>query len=354
MHQAREAVQRMGADVRRITVAVATAALVSAASAASAADTAQDFYKGKLIRIVVGFPPGGGFDLYARTVAEFLPRHTPGEPKVIVENMPGASTARAASFVYNVAPQDGTVMGIFHQGLLANQVLDVQAGDFDVTKFNWIGRMGTQLNVGLVWHTTGVKTIEDAKKKEVIFGATSPSATSSMVPRALNQIVGTKFKIVTGYQGSVDMYLAMERGETHGMATGVWFDLTRERADWVKDNKVSVLFQISTTRTADLPDVPALSQLAGNPEDNNILGLLASTEDMGRAFAAGPKVPADRVAFLRTAFAKMMADPDFLRESAKRNFEIAFMHGEALQDLAVSIGRFSPELAVKAKKVLMP
>jgi len=251
MHQSRDAVQRGGADVRRIAMAITAIALIFSSSAASAADSAQDFYKGKLLRIIVGFPPGGGFDLYARTVAEFLPRHMPGEPKVIVENMPGASTARAASFVYNVAPQDGTVMGIFHQGLLANQVLDVQAGDFDVTKFNWVGRMGTQLNVGLVWHTTGIKTIEDAKKKEVIFGATSPSATSSMVPRALNQMVGTKFKIVTGYQGSVDMYLAMERGETHGMATGVWFDLTRERADWVTDNKVSVLFQISTTRTAD-------------------------------------------------------------------------------------------------------
>jgi tripartite-type tricarboxylate transporter receptor subunit TctC len=329
-------------------------ALVFACSTVGAADSAQDFYKGKLIRIIVGFPAGGGFDLYARTVGEFLPRHMPGEPKVIVENMPGASTARAASFVYNVAPQDGTVMGIFHQGLLANQVLDVQAGDFDVTKFNWIGRMGTQLNVGLVWHTTGIKTIDDVKKKEVVFGATSPSATSSMVPRALNQMIGTKFKIVAGYQGSIDMYLAMERGETHGMATGVWFDLTRERADWVKNNRVSVLFQISTTRTADLPDVPALSELAGSPEDNKILGLLASTEDMGRAFAAGPKVPADRVAFLRAAFARMMVDPDFLRESAKRNFEIAFMPGAELQDLAAGIGRFSPELAAKAKKVLMP
>jgi tripartite-type tricarboxylate transporter receptor subunit TctC len=354
MHQSRDIVRYIGASVRRIVTAVAAIALAFSSGAAVAADSAQDFYKGKLIRIIVGFPPGGGFDLYARTVAEFLPRHLPGELKVIVENMPGASTARAASFVYNVAPQDGTVMGIFHQGLLANQILDVQAGDFDVTKFNWVGRMGTQLNVGLVWHTTGVKTIEDAKKKETIFGATSPSATSSMVPRALNQMVGTKFKIVTGYQGSVDMYLAMERGETHGMATGVWFDLTRERADWVKDDKVSVLFQISTTRTADLPNVPALSQLAGNPEDNKILGLLASTEDMGRAFAAGPKVPADRVAFLRAGFTKMMADPDFLRESAKRNFEIAFMPGEELQELAVSIGRFSPELAAKAKKVLMP
>jgi tripartite-type tricarboxylate transporter receptor subunit TctC len=340
--------------MNRVAAAFASIALALASFAANAADTAQDFYKGKLLRIVVGFPPGGGFDLYARTVAEFLPRYLPGEPRIIVENMPGASTARAASFVYNLGPQDGTVMGIFHQGLLANQVLDVQAGDFDVTKFNWIGRMGTQLNVGMVWNSTGVHSVEDAKKIEVVFGATAPSATSSMVPRALNSMIGTKFKVVPGYQGSTDMYLAMERGETQGMATGVWFDLTRERADWIKEHKVSVLFQISNTRTTDLPDVPALPQLARDPDDVKILELLAGTEDLGRAFAAGPKVPAGRVAFLRAVFAKMMADTDFLRESAKRNFEIAFMSGEELQALASSIGRFPPELGAKAKKVLMP
>jgi len=339
--------------MRRISIAIVTLAL-SVTSFAVRAETAADFYKGKLLRIVVGFPAGGGFDLYARTVAEFLPRYLPGEPKIIVENMPGASTARAASFVYNVAPQDGTVMGIFHQGLLANQVLDVQAGDFDVTRFNWIGRMGTQLNVGLVMASTGVKTIEGAKKIELVFGATAPSATSSMVPRALNAMVGTKFKVVPGYQGSTDMYLAMERGETHGMATGVWFDLTRERADWINEHKVSVLFQISKTRVADLPDVPALPQLANGGDNEKILELLAGTEDMGRAFAAGPKVPAERVAFLRAAFAKMMADRDFLHESARRNFEIAFMSGEEVQALAASIGRFPPDLGAKAKKLLMP
>ena len=334
--------------------AVAACALVFASAQPAGAQSAEEFYRGKVVRVIVGFPAGGGFDLHARILAEYLPRYIPGEPKIIVENMPGASTARAASYVYNVGPQNGTVLGIYHQGLLANQVLDVQAGDFDVTKFNWIGRMGTQLSVGLAWHTSGVRTIEDAKTKEIVFGATAPTATSAMVPRALNAVAGTKFKIVPGYQGSSDMYLAMERGETHGMATGVWFDLGRDHADWLNAGKVAVLFQISTKRIADLPNVPALPDLAAGEDDRKILELLASTEDMGRAFAAGPKVPADRVAVLRTAFAKMMADPEFLKDSAARNFEIAFLHGNELQALVANIGRFPPELTAKARKVLMP
>jgi tripartite-type tricarboxylate transporter receptor subunit TctC len=347
------ALGRAGAHRRLTLMAVALLAWGLAPPPARSAEAVQDF-KGKVIRIVVGFPAGGGFDLYARTVAEFLPRFLTGEPRIIVENMPGASTARAAAYVYNVAAQDGTVFGIFHQGLLANQVLGVQAGDFDMIRFNWIGRMGTQLNVGLAWHTSGVRSIEDAKKTELVLAATTQSATSAMVPRALNQMAGTKFKVVTGYQGSTDMYLAMERGEVLGMATGVWFDLTRERADWLKSDKVSMLFQISTKRIPDLPNVPAIPEIAAAEDDRKILHLLASTEDMGRAFATGPKVPSETVAALRAAFAKMMADPEFLRQSARRNFEIAFMHGDELQNFAASTGRFPDELRAKAKQVLMP
>jgi tripartite-type tricarboxylate transporter receptor subunit TctC len=340
--------------IRGGIVALAIVLTLLCAAPLAHAESTAEFYKGKTVRVIVGFPPGGGFDLYARTVAEFLPRHLPGGPRVIVENMPGASTARAAAFVYGVAPQDGTVMGIFHQGLLANQALGVQAGDFDVTKFNWIGRMGTQLNVGIVWRSTGVETIADATKKEIVFGATAPTATSAMVPRAINHAAGTKIKIVTGYQGSTDMYLAMERGETHGMATGVWFDLPRERPDWIKEKKIAPLFQISTRRISELPDVPVIADLARNDEDRAILDLLATTEDMGRAFATGTRVPAERVGFLRAAFAKMMADPDFLKECARRNFEIAGMAGEELQAFVGKVGKFPPELGAKAKKVLMP
>jgi tripartite-type tricarboxylate transporter receptor subunit TctC len=321
---------------------------------AARAQDAGAFYRGKTLRIIVGFPPGGGFDLYARLAAEYLPRHMGVDVKFIVENMPGAATARAAAHIYGVGAQDGTVIGICHQGLLANQVLGLQnAGDFDMTRFNWIARMGTQLNVGIVWHTAGVKTIEDAKRKEVVFGATTPTATSVMVPKALNAVVGTKFRIVPGYQGSGDMALAMERGETQGFATGVWIDLVNAHADWMKTGVIFPLFQIGVTRHPDLPDVPVLGELTDAPEEKKILELLGATEDLGRAFIAGPRVPVERVAFLREAFDRMMRDEDLLREMRAKNLEINTMHGEALQALVQGVGRMSPEVVAKAKRMLV-
>jgi tripartite-type tricarboxylate transporter receptor subunit TctC len=336
-----------------IAAAAALVALLVAMPAADAQEAPQDFYRNKTLKIIVGFPPGGGFDLYARMLADYLPRYLPGEPKMIVESMPGASTARAASYLYNVAPQDGTVLGLFHHALLANQALEAQAGDFDVTKFNWIGRMATRLNVGLTWHTAGVRTIEDAKKREVVMAATAVTATSAMVPRAINHAAGTKFKVVLGYQGSADMILAMERGEAHGMSTGAWYDLARDRPDWIKDPKIHVLFQISTKRIPDLSHIPVLADLATTEDDRAILDLLGRTEDMGRAFPVGPRVPPERVALLRSAFAKMMADPSFLREAAKHHFEIDFIRGDELQKFIAAVGGFRPELRDKAKKILM-
>ena len=337
---------------RRDFVGALGAAL--AVSPVRAQESAAAFYRGKVLRIVVGFPPGGGFDLYARLVAEYLPRHMPVETKFIVENMPGAATARAAAHIYGVGPQDGTVIGICHQGLLANQVLGIQnAGDFDMLKFNWIARMGTQLNVGIVWHTAGVRNIEDAKSKQVVFGATTPTATSVMVPKALNAALGTKFRIVPGYQGSGDMALAMERGETHGFATGVWIDLINAHADWMKNGIIYPLFQIGVKRHPDLPGVPTLGELTDRPDEKKILELLGATEDMGRAFMAGPRVPPERVALLRTAFDAMMRDPELLREMKAKNLEINYMHGDELQALVQGVGRMPPDVVAKARKMLV-
>jgi tripartite-type tricarboxylate transporter receptor subunit TctC len=343
--------QRLMSWCRRI-LAIAGAVVAVPALAQPAAD--DGFYAGKQIKVIVGFPPGGGFDAYARTLADHMGRHIPGNPGFVVQHMPGATTAKAAAHIYGVAAQDGTFMGLFHQGLLANQVLDIQGGSFDVTRFNWIGRMGTRLSVGLVWHTTGVKTIEDARKTEIIMGATSPTATSAMVPLALNHAAGTKFKVVQGYQGSADMYLAMERGETHGLPIAGWLDLTGPRADWIKDGKVAVLYQIALERHADLPNVPALADLATNSDDKQILSLLASTEDMGRSFVAGPGVPEARVDVLRASFAAMMADPVFLADARKRQLDIDFLSGRDLQAMVRSVGAFPPDVAAKAKQILKP
>lgn len=346
--------RRDATGARSVSPALAVVILLLASVLSQAQESAQEFYRGRTMKVIVGFPPGGGFDLYARTLAEYLPRYMPGEPRMIVEHMPGASTARAAAYLYNVAPQDGTVLGLFHHALLVNQVLDARAGDFDVTKFNWIGRMATRLNVGVTWHTSGVRSIEDAKKIAVVLGGTAPTATSAMVPRAINHAAGTRFKVVLGYRGSADMNLAMERGETQGMATGAWFDLVRDHPDWLKNEKIFVIFQISTKRNADLTNVPILADLAGNDDDRKLLDLLGRTEDVGRAFPVGPKVPPDRVAILRSAFARMMADPGFLREAKRLNFETDVMNGEELQTFIANVGGFPPELRTTARRILMP
>jgi tripartite-type tricarboxylate transporter receptor subunit TctC len=330
----------------------ATAALIPAASHAQ--DATPDFYSGRTLRVVVGFPPGGGFDLYARLLAEYLPKYLPGHPNIVVENMPGATTARAAAYIYSVAPQDGTVLGIVHQQLLANQVLGVQAGDFDVVKFNWIGRAGMQLDAGVAWYTSGVTSIADAKTKSIAFGATTATAASAMITQALNALTGTKFKVVVGYQGSADFNLAMERGEIQGYATGLWTDFMANHPEWLADHKVVPLFQTAMKRNSLLPDVPVLPELTQDPDDRQIFDLLASTEEMGRAFIAGPGVPKERVRLLRKAFSQMMTDPQLLADAKAQQLEINAMAGNELQAYVTKVGEFPAALTARAKSILLP
>jgi tripartite-type tricarboxylate transporter receptor subunit TctC len=331
------------------------AAFLSMLAAAPArAQSEEAFFRGRTVHVIIGFAAGGGFNTYGQVLAAHMGGYIPGKPTLIVENMPGAGTAKAGQYIYAVAPQDGTVIGLLHQGLVANQVLGLQAGDFDVTKFNWIGRVGTRLSVGLVWHSAGVRNLEDAKQKEVLLGATTQATTSVMVPTAINRIAGTRFKLVEGYQSSGEMYLAMERGETQGLGIAGWLDLTGARADWVRDGKVFVLYQIASTRHADAPPVPALPELARDEDDRRILALLASTEDMGRSFVTGPAVPQLRVASLRTAFAKMMHDPAFIADAKAKQLDVDFLAGEALQQLVESVGAFPPQLAARAKEIVTP
>lgn len=338
----------------RNAISFVVLALGFVATTTASAETDEEFYRGKTMRVIVGFAAGGGFHTYGQVLAAHMPRFMPGNPTMIVQDMPGAVTAKAAQYIYAAAPQDGTVLGLLHQGIVANQVLDIQGGAFDVTKFNWVGRMGTRLSVGLIWHTAGVKTIEDAKTRDVILGATGPTATSVMVPMALNRLIGTKFKVVQGYQSSGEMYLAMERGETQGLPIAGWLDLTGPRADWVKDGKVFVIYQIALDRHPEIPGIPTIADLASNPDDRKIMELLASTEDMGRSFVSGPGIAKGRVAILRAAFAKMMADKEFLEDAKAKQLDVDFMHGDALQKVVESVGAFPTALAARAKEIVKP
>lgn len=339
----------------RSLIAAATAIVAGLAHGLAPAQGSpvEDFYKQKNLFLIVGYPSGGGYDAYARLMVEHFPRHLPGHPGVTVQYMPGASTLKAANYIYNVAPQDGTVIGLIGSTLPLNALVYGDAGDtIDITKFNWVGRLGVIDSTGGVWHTTGIKTIEDIKKREVIFGATTPVGGTVTVPLALNRLVGTKFKLIMGYPGSAEQFLAMEKGEIEGMSV-VWSQLRRSRPDWVRA-KIVPIFQTSYDRRPDLSDVPTIAELAKNDDDRKILRLLASVSTVGRPFVAGPRVPAERLDALRKAFMAMGRDPDFLAAAEKMKVDIDLLSGEELQAMVAEITGYPKSLFERTRQIVTP
>lgn len=330
------------------------AALALIASAA-AAQSAGGFYKGKTIQLFVGYPPGGGFDLYARLLTEHMGRHIPGNPNIILQHMPGADSVKMANYVYGVGAQDGTVIGLPIHTLVLNEVLwKDEGGQFKIAKFNWIGRLDAIDLTMLAWATTGIKTIEDVKHKELIIGSTSIRGTVAMVPTALNRLIGTKFKLVQGYTGTREQMLAVERGEVQGMGNAPWSTLKITYPDWIPDKKAYLLYIIGLTRAPDLPDVPTIVELAPDDESRKVLHLLASTSEMGRSFMAGPQVPTDRVALLRKAFMETANDPALRDEAVKRQININPMSGEQLQSLIDEVTSYPESLYDRTRQLVTP
>ena len=342
---------------RKLLGIVAGISLCSTASwgifAAPAAFADEPFYSGKTLKIIVGSSAGGGFDTISRILGKHIEGKIPGKPTVIVQNMPGGSSLKAANYIYGAAPSDGTHMGVFNHSLILQTVVKKKSTHFDIEKFQWIGRMATDDLVGIIWHTSGVKTIEDAKKKELTIGAGSASSTSSMVPRALNRLVGTKFKIVTGYPGLAERYLALERGEISGISGASLSYLKENRPAWVEGNKFSIIHQNSVDRNAEIPNVPTLAELARNDADRKILHLLGLTETIGKSTALGPKAPKSTVAILRKAFEEAVKDPGYAKEARDRGLIPNTMSGAKLQALFDEVSAsITPEFANRFKKVV--
>jgi tripartite-type tricarboxylate transporter receptor subunit TctC len=296
----------------------------------------EDFYKGKTLDMVIGYSPGGTYDLYARLVARFLGNYIPGKPKIVPRNMPGAGSRTAVAWIYNVAPKDGTVLGAADQSLSVEQAMGDKQLKFDTTKLIYIGNPNSENNTTVTWHTSGIKTIEDAKQRQVVMGATGGS-TSSQYPKAMNALLGTKFKIIIGYPGGNDINLAMEKGEVDGRGSNSWAAWKATRPDWLRDKKINILVQIGLTKAPDLPDVPLLMDLAKNDEDRAILKLLSASGAIGRPIFTSPGVPPERVQALRDAFSAMVKDQVFLDEAKKEHFEITPSSGEELQKLVAEI-----------------
>lgn len=315
--------------------AIISTGLVSTKLAA-AQESVANFYKGKTITFYIGFAPGGGYDAYARLVSRFMGSHIPGNPAIQPKQMTGAGGRVATNYVYNVAPKDGTVLATGDQSFPLEQAIGDTSVLFNANKFAWIGNPDADNNVVITWSTSGVATVEDAKKKEVSMGATGYN-TSSQYVQAMNTIDGTKFKIVLGYPGGTDVNLAMEKGEMGGSGSSSWSFLKGLHPEWLSEHKINVLVQIGLTKAGDLQDVPLLVNLAKNATDREALELLSSPPTIGRPIFTSPGVPPERVAALRAAFDEAMKDPALLEQARASKLDINPVSGIELQKIVSRI-----------------
>jgi tripartite-type tricarboxylate transporter receptor subunit TctC len=318
------------------TAAAFTFLMVAWPGAAMSQQSVEDFYRGKKIDLIIGYSSGGTYDLYARLVARYLGNYIPGKPLIVPRNMPGAGSRAAANWVYNIAPKDGSVLATADQSLSLQQAVGDKRISFDTTKFIYIGNPNVESNTTAAWAASGIKTIDDAKQREVTVGATGGS-TSSQYPKAMNALIGTRFKIVLGYPGGNDVNLALERGEVEVRGSNSWTSWKATRPDWIAEKKINILVQIGLTKAPDLPGVPLLMELGRNDEDRRLLRLLSASTHIGRPIFTSPGVPADRVAALRTAFDTMMHDPAFLEDAKREKFDIEPTTGQAMQDVVAEM-----------------
>jgi tripartite-type tricarboxylate transporter receptor subunit TctC len=334
---------------KTILAATAVSAIV-AAPGARAADTGAS-NRGKEVRLIVGYNPGGGYDFYARLIANHFGDHLPGKPVVIVQNMPGVGSIKAANYIYQQAPRDGSVIGMVGDSLAIDQRLGKSAIKYDAAKFNWIGRMADNVEVSVVWHTSPVQTIQQAMKEPVVCAGTSPDGTTFQLPTILNQTAGTKIEVVTGYSGTNGALLAMERGETQ-CSHATWVTLAAQHADWVRDHKINVLVQYAPERIEGMPDVPTSVELARPGRDRAVAALFASAAAVGRAMMAPPEVSPSQVKLLRSAFTATMKDPKFLADVHKANGDLAPLDGAELQKVVDDAIALPDDVAAFARQAL--
>jgi tripartite-type tricarboxylate transporter receptor subunit TctC len=313
----------------RILAAVA-ALLAGVCSAA-----AQPF-AGKTVSMVIGFGPGGGYDLWGRTVGRHIGKHLPGHPSVVPQNMPGAGSYVAASHIYNAAPKDGTVMGIIARDAALGPLTGAPGARFDATKFSWLGSPATEHNVCIANAGAAVKSAQDLRDKELILGSTGPGTGTHSYPRVLNDLLSYRFKLVSGFRSSADVFLAMERGEVDGICESL-DSIHNRRPDWIPEKKVTVLLQGGVTPHPSLPGVPFVLDLARNAEERQLLEFLYAGQGIGRPFVAPPDVPSDRLKMLRDAFSATMKDPEFLADAKKSKLEVEPEGGEHLAALIAKI-----------------
>jgi tripartite-type tricarboxylate transporter receptor subunit TctC len=321
------------------------------ASQAHAESDDQNFFRGKTITIVTSTGAGGGYDLMARLIARHMPRHLPGAPTMIVQNMPGAGDILATNYMYGIAPKDGTTIGVVGSAVPLSQVLDPSKVHFDAGKFNWIGSTGARNEVVFALRSAGVDSVDELRKKEVVLGGTGPASSVVMYPTAMNNVLGTKFKIVTGYPSTAEVFLAMERGEVAAQ-TGTLASIHRGYPQWISKNEIVFLAQVGSKRDPELPNVPLLTDLAKTDEQRQILALVSSPSDLGQPYLAPPGLPASRLQLLRSAFDATLSDPKFVADAARAQADLYPIKGEVVATIVRSVVNAPSEIIAKTHAAL--
>jgi tripartite-type tricarboxylate transporter receptor subunit TctC len=346
---------RSGGDHMRMNGMVRAAALAAALGAALAApahaDPVADFYKGKTFTFVVGYPPSGGYDAYSRLLVRYLGKHIPGQPIVILQNMPGASSLKSVQYMMAVAPKDGTTIGMFNRGLMPQSKMKPQEVNVDFSKLTWIGSMNSDTAVCTIWGAKGIKTFDQLRKTQIIVGDTSKNSGGYIYASILHSLAPDSTRTILGYATSGDVWLAMEKGEVDANCN-VWSSMKSQRAEWFRDNKAYVLVQFAKHKHPDLPDVPLVFDIATNPDQKKALDFLMAAEAIARPIAGPPGMNPERTRAVRAAFDATMKDPELIAAADKAQMELDYVSAEDAAKIAQSIAATPADAVASAKKMI--
>ena len=342
------------ADALRIIATTLCVVAALLASPAAHAGPIEDFYRGKDITLIIASGVAGGYDTYARVFARHFADHVPGHPAVIAKNIPAGGGLTAANTLYSVSPKDGLTIAALTNGVAMDPLFGNPGARFDAQKFAWIGSIGKLQNVCATWHESPIKTVAAAREREVVVAAAGATSNTAIVPRVLNTLIGTRFKIVAGYDPGAGLNLALESREVEGICGLSWSTLKASRPDWIRENKLNVILQMALDKLPDLADVPSALDLVADPAARKVLELILIRQEMGRPLVAPPGVPVERLAALREAFAATMKDVGFLAEAQRLQLEIDPLGGEAIARLLAGAYAAPPDIVARAATLVEP
>ena len=336
----------------RASAGLLAAFLALAVVISARADEVADFYRGRSVTLFIGYSAGGGYDAYGRVLARHLDKHIPGGPSVVVQNMPGAGSLRCANFLYNLAPRDGTAIGHFSRGLAMEPLIGTSPTQFDARRFGWLGSGTDEVSIFVTWHSSAVKSWDDALIKPFTVAGEGSGSDPDVFSAVLKNAFGARLKLVSGYPGSAEVALAIERGEVDGRVGWSWSSLKLLKPDWVAGQRVNFIVQLALNKSQELAQAPLILDFADTERKRQILRLVLSRQPMARPFAAPPGLPQDRLRALRKAFDATMADPEFLAEAKHRGLEVNPVSGSEIDRLVDELYSTPPDIVAETRRMI--